>query len=1074
MAQPVWVTNAGSLGTIPEGIFYQVPLIAYDPTNPNGNEIYYTLLAGQLPPGIQCSRSGLISGTPQAVASIEGVPLPVNRDTTSTFAVRAYTERTVQGRVVIDRLADRTFSLTITGQNPPQFITPAGNVGTFYDGAPIDPIQILSTDPDPGDVTVITVANGALPPGLSISEKGLITGYIIPASLITNPPGFDRTGQNFDMFPFDFLTASPNTNYQFTLEITDGKASDLRTFEIYVYNRSTLQASSTNITDDNTFVDASQTNDYLPFLVNAQPSNLGSVRAGNFWAYQFQGLTFGQYIIEYLEYPGAGLQLPPGTHLDPFTGWLYGYLPDLGATEITYNFALYLVNTDDHEIKSNPYYFTITLVGQVETQVIWLTDADLGSIINGSTSLLRVQAVNTGGRVLQYRLRPGAIPPTDYVPGVYNKLPQGLQLLPEGDIAGRVSFNTFALDLGTTTFDKTLRTSLVKSPQETTFDTQFTFTVNAYSSDGLISVFKTFTVKVLRVYNEPYENLYIKAMPPYSDRALINSLILNSDIFPPDLIFRPQDPNFGIASSVVYHHAYGLTSATYETYVSSLIENHYWKNLILGEIKTAQAIDPVTGNVIYEVVYSAIQDDQVNNDGISVSKQVTLPYAVDYANLTNITTVYPNSLDNMRNQVIDVVGQISNLLPLWMLSKQSNGRVLGFTPAWVIAYCKPGTSGQVAYNVRTQFGQQLNLVDFEVDRYELDRLLSINWDPVVPSMTFDPAHTGNNLVISDRGLSVKAPSSIIGYPSSLTTRAINPNEKVMFSVTIDVWAPTPDTSSVGIANHLFNTTTQYLGSDLNSIGFWDDGLVFVNSNSTSGYPTFEFNGAVIDVAVDRLNNLIWIRVNGGLWNNSTSANPAAATGGVDISYITGIVYPGVSPWYDPTATISGQISINTTAKYTVPAEFKFIGVEQGAWVPPAAETTFDLVLHYELAALAYAGANYEIGSRIVIPGSSIGGTDELNSVTVTVQDVDSATGAITIVNLVGTAPLFSQAQTYYNVSGTTTVGTGTGALFDFVVGSGNATTFDATSMRFEAPVDIYTNTDAFDKYLVFPRRNILV
>ena len=44
MAQPVWVTPVGSLGTIPEGIFYQVPLIAYDPSDPEGNEVYYTLL----------------------------------------------------------------------------------------------------------------------------------------------------------------------------------------------------------------------------------------------------------------------------------------------------------------------------------------------------------------------------------------------------------------------------------------------------------------------------------------------------------------------------------------------------------------------------------------------------------------------------------------------------------------------------------------------------------------------------------------------------------------------------------------------------------------------------------------------------------------------------------------------------------------------------------------------------------------------------------------------------------------------------------------------------------------------
>ena len=756
MSQPVWVTPAGSLGTIPEGIFYQVPLIAYDPADPEGNNVYYILLAGQLPPGVQCGLTGLISGVPQAIASLQGVPSPVNRNVTSTFAVRAFTEKIVDGKEVIDRIRDRTFSLTVTGENPPQFVTPAGNVGTFYDGTPIDPIQILTTDPDPGDFTVISIAVGSLPPGLSIDAKGLITGYIIPLSVITDPGGFDRSGQNFDMYPFDFIKASPNTNFQFTLEVTDGKKSDLRTYEIFVYSRTTLQASTTDITADDTFVDASQTPDYLPFLVNAEPSDLGRVRAGNFWAYKFNGLNFGEYIIEYLEYPGAGLQLPPGTFLDPFTGWLYGYLPDLGAIEITYDFAIYLIDTNNAQIKSNPYYFTITLVGQVETEVIWLTDSDLGKIINGSTSLLRVRATNIGGRVLQYRLKAGAIPPPDYVPGVYNKLPQGLELLSGGDIAGRVSFNTFALDLGTTTFDKLLRTNLIKSPQETTFDTQYTFTVNAYSLDGLISVYKTFTVKVLRVYNEPYENLYIKAMPPFPARALIDSLVENSDVFSTDVVFRPQDPNFGVTRSVIYNHCFGLTSSTYETYISSLVENHYWKNLILGEIKTAQAIDPATGNVIYEVVYSAIQDNLVNNFGISVSKQVTLPYPVNEGDSTEISTVYPNSLDNMRNQVIDVVGQISNLLPLWMLSKQKDGRVLGFTPAWVIAYCNPGTSGQVAYNIRAQFGQQLNLVDFEVDRYELDRLLSIYWDPIadsshgawVPSpaetCTFDASGTQNN------------------------------------------------------------------------------------------------------------------------------------------------------------------------------------------------------------------------------------------------------------------------------------------------------------------------------------------
>jgi hypothetical protein len=242
-------------------------------------------------------------------------------------------------------------------------------------------------------------------------------------------------------------------------------------------------------------------------------------------------------------------------------------------------------------------------------------------------------------------------------------------------------------------------------------------------------------------------------MPSLADRSLINSLIQNDNIFPPALIFRNDDLNFGVARQVVYQHAYGLTAATYDDYVNSLDINHYWKNLVLGEISTAQALDD-NGNVIYEVVYSQIVDSLVNNNGTSVGKSVTLPYEIA-TDLGPTQTVYPNSLQNMRNQVIDTIGQISNVLPRWMLSKQANGSVLGFTPAWVIAYTIPGASGQVAYNVQTQFGiDQLNLVDFEVDRYELDNLLTKNWNrdqqqwqPSPSTVTiFDFAHNPQNAV----------------------------------------------------------------------------------------------------------------------------------------------------------------------------------------------------------------------------------------------------------------------------------------------------------------------------------------
>jgi hypothetical protein len=220
-------------------------------------------------------------------------------------------------------------------------------------------------------------------------------------------------------------------------------------------------------------------------------------------------------------------------------------------------------------------------------------------------------------------------------------------------------------------------------------------------------------------------------MPPANDRLLINELLDDPEIFVPSYIYRPDDANFGKSTQVKYEHAYGLAPDTLDQYVSSLYENHYWKNLVLGEINTAQALD-AAGNIIYEVVYSRIIDNLVNAAGQSVAKIVNLPYTIiDPADGSSLVTqVYPNSLINMRDQVIDVVGQISTKLPIWMTSKQTNGRVLGFTPSWVICYTQPGRSAQIAYYIQQYFAKQLNSVDFKVDRYVLDRTLSENWDPV--------------------------------------------------------------------------------------------------------------------------------------------------------------------------------------------------------------------------------------------------------------------------------------------------------------------------------------------------------
>ena len=853
----------------------------------------YRLQAGDLPNGLQVNNRGIINGIPAAVLA---------GNETSKFTIRAFTTKTQNNRVVVDTIAERTFTITIAGIFRPEFITPAGQIASYYDGNEVS-LQIQYQQSDVGIINVVRLVGGELPPGLNISATGLITGFVRPYRNIEKTPGYDLTASGVD--PYDFIAQTENRNYQFTLEVTDGISNDVRVFSIFVYDQSTLTADDTEITADDSFVTADQTPERLPFLINSTPGDLGIVRGDNNFAYRFIGQDYDNDLLEYVISVNQGIGLPPGLTLDRYTGWYYGYVPDIEPTRLTYSFNIqvrarslvctstdaatdeitcdattrgdfyvgaavtfqgtsfggigtgitYYVNeiVDDTHFKisdtfngstkalttavgemlcvpvetpaSELYPFTLTIAGAEYEPITWQTAQDLGIIENGVVSNLAVSAVSTEGFDLQYQL----------VSGTDSSLPQGLQLLPSGLISGRTSFNTFSLDLGTTTFDASQSTATRFAA--TTFDSVFEFSVEAYrpepsqdifkvstvkiinggggfvsapaltfnaptgsiavqatatavvqsgfisainitnagagytstatltvqGGDGsgqqlqvvmqktgsryLISDVRRFRVRVIRTSNRPYQNLLVVAMPSIEDRAELDSLLENPAVFVPEFIYRPQDPYYGVARSVVYQHAFGLYPDTLENYVKSLQINHYWKNLVLGNISTAQARDS-EGRVLYEVVYSNVIDDLVNHQGQSVSKIITVPYSVEMPDSTIVNSVYPNSLVNMRDQVVDTVGQVSDYLPLWMTSRQQNGSVLGFRPAWVICYTLPGRSEQIAYYIREFFGERLNTIDFKVDRYVLDDQLSRNWDaeqqrwrPPVNMTTFDRFNT---------------------------------------------------------------------------------------------------------------------------------------------------------------------------------------------------------------------------------------------------------------------------------------------------------------------------------------------
>jgi hypothetical protein len=204
-------------------------------------------------------------------------------------------------------------------------------------------------------------------------------------------------------------------------------------------------------------------------------------------------------------------------------------------------------------------------------------------------------------------------------------------------------------------------------------------------------------------------------------------------------------------------------------------------------------------------------------------------------------------------------------------------------------------------------------------------------------VSFDPNQTylyngngDNNLgipqtavVLSNNNLTATAVGNTnFGYTAT-GTYAIEPTDKVMFSITQDLWAGT-DAMAIGLGNYNANIQN-YVGGDTNSIGYFDDGIVFYNNSEVvTGLPTFPDNGQIIDIAVDRNNNSMWIRIDGGYWNGNVSENPATNTGGIEIMQGTTEdpnLYLMLNVGYD---TDHGSMSINTSNAYSIPSGYTFI------------------------------------------------------------------------------------------------------------------------------------------------------
>jgi hypothetical protein len=152
--------------------------------------------------------------------------------------------------------------------------------------------------------------------------------------------------------------------------------------------------------------------------------------------------------------------------------------------------------------------------------------------------------------------------------------------------------------------------------------------------------------------------------------------------------------------------------------------------------------------------------------------------------------------------------------------------------------------------------------------------------------------------------------------------------KYYFEVTIDVYLT--GNIAVGVSNHLqLLGGTSPAGDGLggvggNSIAVYAGGGAINMGNASQGNASSFPGGAVVGVAVDCTNKLIWFynRAN-GKWNNGSSAtqNPSTSTGGINFNTITGPYYPAIQ-------LLGWNLNVGATANFgatpftnTLPTDF---------------------------------------------------------------------------------------------------------------------------------------------------------
>jgi hypothetical protein len=257
------------------------------------------------------------------------------------------------------------------------------------------------------------------------------------------------------------------------------------------------------------------------------------------------------------------------------------------------------VNTlieDDVSVPSRAKTFHVKIIGEIDTNIRWITNSYLGKINANFTSTLKVEAeADTPDTTLVYQLVDG-------------KLPAGMRLSVTGEIIGAANQFADGATLGLTTFDNKTSSFDGKLPGDTTFDRSFKFTVKARDRFSSVEIDKEFFIDIEDLDDVVYTDIYMQPLMKPEQRKIFNNFISNSSIFDPDKIYRLNDEQFGLQTQLKMLVFAGIEAKSIDSFVAASAKNHKRKRYLMGNFKTAVAKNPGSNDIVYEVIYIEVID----------------------------------------------------------------------------------------------------------------------------------------------------------------------------------------------------------------------------------------------------------------------------------------------------------------------------------------------------------------------------------------------------------------------------------------------------------------------------------